>query len=322
MLAEQVTGIAGKAAGVTKSAAETMAPVLENTISTTGALETAATPTGPTVSTEIKTTVTEATAAAEKLETGLNQGNPQEVLQDLVNPKENLEPTVEFDNATELPQQQDLETSKAFDETIPAVKPEIQSWEQNHPPPDQNADSTKINQWLQERASEEKQLTVNTATEIQMKQWDEKNPEPDQINQEEHSKWQEKRNNQEEQMRKKQEKLYDQQEKQKIEQKLGMTKEEFMKKIIRLQELQKTSLEISSNIQKLKGSRHQTETLKKQLNQSQEILNQVNAEITNLMAELQLDSTVSNDPLKKLWLISMLLLPVLTQAMTEAEKGT
>lgn len=214
-------------------------------------------------------------------------------------------------------------TALAQREIDKAVQPQMTEWEKSNPPPDQMKEPAKYKAWMEQRAATEKQYTVNEGVNHDMAQWEKQNPPPDkEKNPEAYAQWEKRRAEKEGQSRQSREQLYDQQRNERAEQQRGMSKEEFMRKAARLQELQTLAVDIATNIQTLSTSSHQTETLKAQLVRSREILNQVNAEITNLRAELQLDAAISKEGWKRV-LLPMILMGVLMLApmMSSAEQA-
>jgi hypothetical protein len=75
----------------------------------------------------------------------------------------------------------------------------------------------------------------------------------------------------------------------------GMSREEFMRRYAQLQQLRARADQIKINIQNLRASPYYNETLKAALGHSEATLNALQAEITNISVELQLDAVVSGD---------------------------
>ncbi len=203
-----------------------------------------------------------------------------------------------------------------------AVHPQMTEWDKSNPPPDQEKEPAKYKEWMQQRAAAEKQYTVTEGVKHDMAEWDKQNPPPDkEKNPEAYQQWEKRRAEKESQSRQTREQRYDQMRNEREEQQRGMSKEEFMRKAARLQELQTLATSYAMNIQELSISRYQTETSKAQLVRLRQILNQTQTEIATLQAELQLDAAIDTKQGWKKMLLPMIIMGALILAPAMSGTG-
>lgn len=169
------------------------------------------------------------------------------------------------------------------------VQSQMNDWDKSNPPGDD------IQGWIERRAAAEKQFTVNEGVNRDLAEWQKENPQRENETPEMYAK---RLAEQKKESQHKQEELYDQMLQQQQEKRQGMSKAEFMRRYAQLQQLRIRADQVKMNMQNLRASPYYNETLKAALGHSEATLNALQAEITNISADLQLDAVITNDPWK------------------------
>lgn len=290
----EVSTVAATAASTVARAVETARTILPETVK--GGAKTAE------LGAEVLNVESGALQAASKLDLAVEEGAaaPVKALQEFA-----AAPVANLESQTAAVSVEDAKLALLKQEEVfRAVQPQMTEWDNLNPP------GNDIDGWIDRRAKAERQFTVNEGVNRDLTEWKgkEENRMPDKDKDpEDYAKWEKRLATQASESRQANETSYDQLLREREQKRQGMSKAEFMRRYEQMLQLRIRADQVKMNMQNLRASPYYNDTLKAALGHSEAALNALQAEITNISADLHLDAVVSGDKWK-------LLLPALMTA--------